>query len=428
MKGKHAFLLFIVTLLISVLLACNDEDRSSDREEAATDEAVEIVVMTHYSAEQEQVLQEYIDVWNEENPSIQVKHNSVDFDQLLPTIMAQQTSGQHADILHLYSLWGGQLQASNVLADPPSETVEKIEEEFTPAAVLGATVEEQLLGYPTEVQTYGLFYNKTILEEAGYNSPPSTWDEFFEVSEAVMDVEGVKQGFGLTAGWDSAVVHPYLSMVYSAGGNFISEDGKTVELNSEAGLEALNMQKSFIDAGLTDTSINVLESFPDEETAMTINASWWLGSLAASMEDRFENVATAQIPAYDGENHGSISYGYFYGVNNRSNHQDEAWAFLEWLNTEVTENGATPSGNFLMANGIIPSHYGDMDALEEQIYTENNQPFIDALEYAVPESNFYEGQQVKTILQREIESLWTGQKSPEEALDDAKTLIENELN
>src|SRR5690606_30791392 len=143
----------------------------------------------------------YIDQWNEENPNIHVTHKSIaDFSQLLPTMMAQQTAGQQADILHVYSLWGGQLVQSNVLAAPPEDVIADIRANYPDAAVNGATVNGELYGYPTEIQTYALYYNKKLLEKAGYSDPPETWDELYEIAEATTEREGKKlkvAGFGL---------------------------------------------------------------------------------------------------------------------------------------------------------------------------------------------------------------------------------------
>lgn len=433
---KKAFSFLLIAILAIGLFGCTSksstDDKIQDDNKDKEEEVVTISLLTHYSAHQEEELMKYINQWNEENPNIQVKHNSIaDFGQLLPTIMAQQTSGQQSDIVHVYSLWGGQLAKSNVLAEPPSEVVDDITANFASAGVKGSTINGTLYGYPTEVQTYGLFYNKRLLQEAGFTEPPKTWDELYNIAKAITkkDDSGkvLVEGFGLTSGWDSAVVHPYLSFVHSAGGKFLNEDETEAVLDSEAGLKALELEEKFIKDGVTDPSINVLEGFPSEAIAMTINAGWWNGSLKAAMKEKYENVGVAPIPSPDGQSNGSVSYSFFYGVNARSKHQEESWKFLQWLNSRPLENGATAEANFLISQGIIPSRNSDLEALQDQLAEPNNKPFIDALEYATPEPNLFAGQEIKTILQKQIEAVWTDQASAQDAIKTAVELINPKL-
>ena len=431
-KALSSLLAFV---LIFTLFGCSSKsssNESSSDKNSTKDKVVTLTLMTHYSAQQEVELKKYIDKWNTENPNIQVNHKSIaDFGQLLPTIMAQQTSGQSADILHVYSLWGGQLSKSNVLAAPPSDVKKDIEANFADAGIKGSTVDGKLLGYPSEVETYALFYNKKLLADAGFNQPPKTWDELYTMSKAITKRDKsnkvLQEGFGLTSGWDSAVVHPYLSFVYSAGGSFLNSDGTKANLDTDAGLKALQLEEKFIKDGVTDPSINVLQGFPSEKVAMTINAGWWNGSLKAGMKDKYSNIGVAPIPSPDGTTNGSVSYSFFYGVNSHSKHQAEAWKFLKWLNSAAQENGATSEANFLVSQGIIPSRNSDVDALKDQLANPNNQPFIDALKYATPEPNNYAGQKIKTILQKQIESVWSKQISAKDAIKNSTDQVNSEL-
>lgn len=429
-RRTKAVLLILAVALTVGLIGCNT---ASDSSSTDNNGVVTLTLMTHYSQQQEKELKKYIDQWNKEHPNIQVKHKSVaDFSKLLPTIMAQQTSGQQADILHIYSLWGGQLAKSNVLAQPPADVKSDIEANYPSAAIKGATVDGKLLGYPTEVQTYALYYNKKLLKDAGFTNPPSTWDELYQVAKAVTKRKNGKivvEGFGLKSSTVTAgVVHPYLSLLYTAGGRLINEDGTKAELDSEAGLKTLEFQKKLIKEKLSDLSFDVAKGFPSERVAMTINASWWQGTLKAVMKDNFENIGVAPIPSPDGKSKGSVSYSFFYGVNSKSKHQEEAWEFLKWLNSQKQENGATAEGNFLLSQGIIPARTSDIEAFEKELSTLNNKPFIDALEYAVPEPNLLQGEKIMTLLQKQIEAVWTDQTRPEQALKTATEQINRELS
>lgn len=422
-------MVFLAVTVMVGLAGCG----SSGANRSSENGVVHLTIMTHYSQQQATELEKYINEWNKEHPKIQVKHISIaDFTQLLPTIMAKQTSGQQPDILHVYSLWGGQLAENHVFAMPPKEIRESIKKDYPTAAVKGSTVNGKLLGYPSEVETYALYYNKKLLKEAGFTHPPKTWDELYHMAKTITkrDRSGKLEveGFGLKPSNDaSGVVHPYLALLHSAGGYFINDKGTKTGLDSKAGLKTLQFQQKFIHNKVTDTSVEIPKAFPSEKVAMVIGAGWWQGSLKAIMQDKYKDIGIAPIPSPDGKKKGTVSYSYFYGVDSKSPHKKEAWQFLKWLNEKAQKNGATAEGNFLLSQGIIPSRKPDIKILHKELAAPNNQPFIDALNYATPEPNPLGGEKIKTLLQSELESSWSGEETPKQAIRTASKRVDNEL-
>ncbi|HEY6738828.1 MAG TPA: ABC transporter substrate-binding protein, partial [Actinopolymorphaceae bacterium] len=372
-----------------------------------SDGKVTLTMLTHYGNDPlKSGLQKIVDEWNKKNPDIQVKTQAVKYEDLLQTITVRQTGGKAPDIIQAYSLWGGQLARSRVLADVPADIAKDIESNYSKSAVGSVTVDDKVVGYPTEVQTYALYYNKKLLADAGVTVPPKTWAELEQTAAKATerDSKGNIQvaGFGLMSGWDSAVVHPFLSLLNAAGGSYLSEDGKKAAFDSEAGKAALTLEKKLIDAKSADPAINVLNGFTSGKVAMTINAGWWIGSLKTAMKDEYENVGVVPIPGPTADAKGSLAYGYFAGVNAKSRHQEAAWKFLKWMNAEKGKDGATRMGSFQFSVGTIPGRVSDAKALEGTIDDPNYEPFVEALEYAMPEPNPANGQAMKTSLQKSI--------------------------
>ena len=126
--------MFILVLVLS-LAACgasnsnwgqtSNENSSSNSEDKQ--EVVHLRELSQYVGQNESFLIPLVDQWNEENPHIQVELRGVPFAELQTAIMTQQAAGQVADIVHFYTLWGGQLENANVLAEAPPEVVADIE-------------------------------------------------------------------------------------------------------------------------------------------------------------------------------------------------------------------------------------------------------------------------------------------------------------
>lgn len=389
-------------------------------------EEVTLTLLTHWGeearlAEQQAIIDEYMAA----HPGVTIELQTVPFDQLLTKIVTARTAGTSPDIYHFYNLWLPEFVNSGLLAVPPEEIAEDIVANAPPGVVEGVTADGQVWGYPTEVNTYLLLYNKRLLEEAGYAEPPTTWDELKEIAAAITkkdDTGAVTQvGFGVITGWDSGVVHPFMSLLYSNGGSYLSEDLTTVAFNSPQGLETLQLYVDLLENGGMDLSIP-WGDFVNGKIGMIIMANWWRSTLMAAENIDYETeIGVAEIPVGpSGTETSTISYNWLFGVDANSPNVEAAWEFVRWLNTSRAEGASSPIGDFLVKGlGAIPSLVFDQEAYAEDLGDHFLAPFVASTAYARPEPVVAGLQEVKTKLQTEIEAVWTGMTDPQSALDAA---------
>lgn len=381
---------------------------------------VKLVVLTHWGEESSlKPMQARLDEYMQLHPNVTIEYQTVTFDQLLTKITTARAAGISPDIYHFYNLWLPDFVKGGMLAVPPEEVLADIKANYSPGSIEAVTYMDQVWGYPTEINTYQLLYNKKMLAEAGYNKPPETWDELKEMACAISQVDAngsvTMAGFLLIPGWDSGVVHPFLSLLWSNGGEYLSADGTEALFNSPEGLATLQLYMDMIEDKCTDLGVSGWD-FPNSKGAMIIIANWWQATLKDTFLDGYENVGVAPIPHGPNGESATLQYNWLFGVDNGSKYREEAWKLVEWLNTPPAEGEASPIGDFLTsAYGAIPSRLSDQGALADR-YDEFMQPFIDSAAVARPEPVVAGGQEVKTTLQTEIEAAWFGQKSPEAAL------------
>jgi multiple sugar transport system substrate-binding protein len=400
--------------------------------------AVTLTLLTHYANDPlKSGLQEMVDEWNASHPRVQVATQAVRYEDLLQTMTVRQAAGRGADIVQPYGLWAGQLARAGVLRPAPDAVAEEIRRDYSPAALGASSADGTVLGYPTEVQTYGLFYNRKILADAGVAAPPRTWAELEDVAVRTTERDQygnvLVNGFGFTRGQDSSVVHPVLALLQAAGGSLLTRAGDRAAIDSSAGRAVLDLQHRLIARGAVDPAANVQKAFPADRVAMTINAGWWLGSLESTMGEDYRDVGVVPVPGPELGDRGSLAYGYFMGVNSQSEHPDEAWEFLRWLNAEraaPVDGGAQVSrmSDFQFSLGTVPARAADATVLFAGNTDPNKDPFHEALSYAMPEPNMRGGQKVKSLLQKNIEAMWTGQQSVSETLATATRQIDHELD
>lgn len=368
-------------------------------------------------------LRQYVEEYRQLHPEIEIEIQQVRFEEYLHTIITRHVAGEYADIYGLYSLWGVQLVRSEVLASPPDYIVQDVKTNYLEPAIAGATIDGKIWGIPMEIDNYCLVYNKKLLQEAGYTEPPKTWDELVDMAVHLTkrDETGkiVQYGFAFLAGWDSAVVHPYLSLLYSLGGRPFSEDFTKCLLDSPEGIAALEAELELFRRGATDTAGSVYD-FPQGTVAMMIMAPWYEIFLKISLGDQYEEVVgVAPIPPL--KKPANCGYTWFWGVDALSKHKDEAWRFLYWFNAEIQpERGTTRYGDFCAENlGAIPPRIVDLENHPAQLNDLYTSVFVQELKHTIMEPNIAQGAEIKTILMEEIVDAWNGRKTAEQALADA---------
>ncbi|MER6025682.1 extracellular solute-binding protein [Streptomyces sp. NPDC001851] len=425
---------FALTLPSALLAAgCAAPHRGTGR----PGDPVVLTLLSHYaSGEQKQALQGPVDEWNATHDRVKVRTEAVEFTDLLTTLMVRQAAGQGADILHPYCLWNGQLVRAGVLRPAPSEHAEEIRRGYGAAAVAAASVAGTVYGYPTEMQTYALYYNRRLLREAGFPGPPNTWRQLEETAyrTARRDRYGntLVQGFGLSAYDDSTTVGQTLALLNAAGGRFVSADGRRTALDGPTGRTVFELEHRLVGSGASDPGVNVYQAFPSGRVAMVISAGWWTGSLKPLMGRDYRDVGVAPVPVPEADDpRATLSTGFMLGVNTASEHPREAWEFLRWLNTgkvRVTHGRATRMSALQVSVGSLTGRADDMRTLLGRGGDPNLRPFLDALAYAVPEPNVPGAQQAKSLLRKNIEALWTGQQSVDGTLRTIRRQVDQEVS
>lgn len=422
-----------------------------------------LTLLSHYaSGELKQALQGPVDEWNATHDRVKVRTTAVEFSDLLTTFMVRQAAGQGADILHPYCLWNGQLVRAGVLRPAPAEHAGDIRSGYGAAAVAASSVGGTVYGYPTEVQTYALYYNRRLLREAGLDGPPRTWRELEEAALRTTrrDRYGntLVQGFGLSTYDDSTTVGQTLALLNAAGGRFVAADGRSTAIDSPAGRAVFDLEHRLVVEGASAPGVNVYRAFPSGQVAMVVSAGWWTGNLKSLMGADYRDVGVAPVPVPEaGDRRATLSTGFMLGVNTASAHPGEAWEFLRWLNTEKVgarnagkRATATRMSRLQVSVGSLTGRADDMRTLlggggvgggkvdgggagsagsaAAKDGDPNLLPFLDALAYAVPEPNVPGAQQAKSLLRKNIEALWTGQQSVDQALRTTRRQVDQEVS
>ncbi|MBN2142976.1 sugar ABC transporter substrate-binding protein [Candidatus Woesearchaeota archaeon] len=399
----------------------------------AAPEKITLTYMVHWNWDaQLNGLKKYTDEYTALHPNVEFEIVTVNYGDYFEKIRQFHEADAVPDIYQVYSTWGVTYADEGILDTPPAGVAEDVKANYFSTA--GVTINGKIWGYPTEINDFMLVYDKKMFRDAGIvdangeAKAPETWDEL--IADAVKltkkDDKGsiIQYGYAFQKSEDWGVVDPFLSLLWSNNGEFLSSDYSEALMNSPEGVEALTKIVELFEKGATDPNSNMFD-LGKGTVAMAIAAPWLEGSFKENFGDRFEtDIGVAPIPGL--KKPATLQYSWFSGVTAKSRHKQEAWDFLKWLHTEVQpETGTTRYGDLLTnVIGAIPSRNVDLENHQEQLSSVFKKGYVAELKNSVPEPNILEAGRVKKALLDEIVGAWVGDKTPKEALDAAKAKID----
>jgi multiple sugar transport system substrate-binding protein len=364
------------------------------------------------------------------NPDIKVEMTYVPYEQVHDKIVTGMAAKPPAyDVVMVDVIWYDEFVKAGYLADVTSRVTPDMKQNIFPTAWNVVTRDGKAYGMPWLLDTKYLYYNKDILQQAGFNEPPTTWEELLTQAKAIKD-KGLVE-FPIVWSWAQAEasICDFTALLYGNGGKFLDDSGKPA-FNDDKGVQVLTWMKQTIDDGLTnpasvsDLENNVLDVFNQGKAAFALN---WLFMFDTANYDTTQSQVTGKvgittIPVFQSMagslKSASVDGSTGFSVTSTSPNMDAAWKYLEFLTSMPTQ--MKYSSNMLPVWST--AYQGDnLTTLENA--TKGGAITVPAFEeqfkYAVLRPNISYYAEGSTALQLALQQALTGQKTPKEALDAA---------
>lgn len=384
-----------------------------------------LTVAMHYTQEQAAPLIACLEAYDADG--VTAEYQQISYGDYLQTVLTGRLAGQSPDVYNVYSIWAAQMADNGVLAEPPEDVAAFVRDGYAPGTVDAATIDGTLYGVPTEVSVYMLVSNMALLREAGYDAPPSTWEELREMADAITTRND--QGRIETAGFAFAqsssgagMVHPFYALLYSQGGDVYAEDRSEAMLEGEAAQAALTDMAALVESGAADLSVDAYD-FPAGGIAMMIMANWYESAIAEGLGG-LEDVAVSAIPM--GEDWRTMQYAFFMGVDSQSERQEAAWDLVRHLN-ETRDGGPSCVGEMLDGLGALTASAADTAALPAA--DDFTAPFVAALEdeRAITQPNVMQASEIEGLMAQTFEEVIAGDAEAAPALEELDGEVEDIL-
>lgn len=416
---------------------------SADGAFAGVDPRGQTVVWWHnHSGSREELLMEIINDYNETNEcGITIEAlNQGGYNDIRDAVNASVASGEVPAALVVgyqndqafYQLNDTLVDLNEYLNDPHWGLTEDEQAAFYQSFFnqsIHVAFDNQRLGFPPNRSIELLHYNKSYLEELGYDAPPATPEEFVEMSCAAAAASESGVGGYILRDDASALA----AWTYAFGGDILNEDGTAYVYNGEATVAAMEMLQELANPGEDGlVCAYFFDGFPNPEVANR-NALFSMGSssgipfyegdfatVAADAGTEPDEYAVAAIPHTTADPVVNIYGGDVMIVKTTPEQQLAAWEFVKWFTTPEVQ------ARWVEASNYFPTNSGAVEFLGG--YNEQNPVWataLDLLQYGKFEPQLISYQSVRDAAQEAYNAIIQGADVQAEL--DALTERANEL-
>ena len=275
------------------------------------------------------------------------------FDQLRTEL---QAGGKTLDVILGDIIWTAQLAANGWVADLSDRFPESERQKFLPGSVEAVIYEGKAYAMPWYTDTGLLYYRKDLLEQSGFDGPPTTWEELQEQALKVKQDSGTKYGFMFQgANYEGGVCNG-LEYIWTHGGEALDPNDPTrVLIGSPEAVAGLTTERSMIESGVAPQAVAIYEENESDGTFLNGDAVFhrcWpyvyaLLSDPAESEIKPDQVGISELPSADGQPGNGTVGDQPLLINATSENQDAAWEFIKFLTAPEQQKFRAVEGSFL---------------------------------------------------------------------------------
>jgi multiple sugar transport system substrate-binding protein len=194
-------------------------------------------------------------------------------------------------------------------------------------------IEQALYGIPWYVDTRLLYYRRDLLGQAGFQSPPTTWEEWRQMLSGIKTLVGPERYSVLLP---LNEFEPLLVLALQQPGEVLREGGRYGNFRSGDFRRALTFYAEMFAQGwaprMTNTQIsNVWDEFARGFFSFYISGPWNIAEFRKRLPTHLQDAwMTAPMPGPDGPGVSSAG-GASLVIFESSRHKEAAWKLIEYL-------------------------------------------------------------------------------------------------
>ena len=284
-------------------------------------------------------LEQGVDIWNEQNPDIQVTVNKQDGgDPAITKLLTAIKAGSGApDLIQAEYQKIPTLVSSDALADISGSVSDDLAGEYSEGVWNSVTLGgDAVYAIPQDSGPMMAYYRTDILDSLGL-AVPTTWDEYAEVARAVHAADPTKYLGTFSAndaGW-------FTGLAQQAGASWWSIDDQSWGVDIDAGPteQVAEYWGGLVEEGAIDNKPMYTPEWNaglnDGSQVGWISSVWAPGVLGGNAPDTAGLWTAATLPQWDASAPSNGNWGgSSTAVTTQSDHVEAAVEFATWLNSD----------------------------------------------------------------------------------------------
>lgn len=356
-------------------------------------------------------LQALVDEYNASQDVVTVEPAAVPFPTFGQTVLTQMGGGEGPDLVR-FDMPEFTSAADAGLLEPLDDLIDADSLDLQPGPDEYMSVDDTRYGVIFDTSNYVMYYNTDLIPE-----PPTNFDEFVATAQATTQGDVYGLAFRQTQAEENGVWQDIFNYVYGFGGEW--SDGEELTLNKAENIEGLEAYQSLYDANVIPKGADAAtfrKMFAQDKVGMELNNGGYLVATRGTNPDLNFSVAPIPFPV---RAQGAIMAPIVMNAN--SEHKDAALDFMNWVLEPEQQVGLQQA---LGASSVATA----TERTEEQLAETPFLPVYDELtNTSKPQIVLGFGPQtadIRKIVVTEVISALQGQKSMQQAMDDAQVEAE----
>lgn len=312
--------------------------------------------------------------FEEENPGIKIKMVETAADTLANKTSVALDSGTTPDVItELASRTQGYIAKDQLTDVDHLFDSDMPKDDFLDGALTDVSKDDVAYAVPTRWDNVGLIYNKDMFDDAGISGPPTTVEEFEDISKKL--TKGDVTGTGWPLGQSDNTVLRFFGLAASTVDDPATNVDGVANLTESSSEEALDVLAGSVKDGWASKSSLEVDTTGLKQLFQNGQIAMYFGGVydVVAYEEAGMNIGTAILPGFDGYSK-SAANGWVYLIPKEAKNADAA----EKLVTFLTE----PDN---MAELTITFPARASAAEDPKFHTETVEPFFEQLsDYAIP--------------------------------------------
>lgn len=414
---------FMAVLLIFALLVtgcgqgnnANNTDtgtnnNSTGADDNAPQEKTTLTVMSWWDISQSEPLQKLKARFEELNPDLKLEFTMVGGDEYQEKVLAMIAGGGDLPDVIMLAMDKIPMFADRGAILPLDEYAsQEYLDSLYPVVKDAMSYDGKIYAVARDITTKVMFLNKKMFDDANvpYPDPDWTWEEFVDIARQLTTED--QWGFYFPKYADG-----FTHWLILNGGGLVTNDGVS-QLGLPESREMLQMLQDLIMKEKIVPTDSQAQQFGSSDTAPFIanKAAMVAGGLSYTTAFKQNNIEYVIRPLPKIKKEGTTSFVNAWAIPKGAKNPDLSWRVLEFFSGKEGQQIVLDTGMGLPASTGV-----DTTAFLEQ--HPDNQYFIESLETAVPFPTPVHGAAFNTMVQEELDLMWLGQISVDEAVDEVE--------